>query len=674
MLSINTNLSSLIVQSNLKQSTNSLNTAIERMTTGCKLNHASDNAANYSIATNMQTKLGAYQVAEENAMMGLDMLQTGESSLNQISDKLSRLRALIVQANNGTYGTQSLSAINSESNALVDEISRLYSTAEYNGIKLFSDSASADSAPAIATYAMRARAASFGYSQEEIDAMTTLSEAYEAGAFVEDVTYSISSEEELAKFAELVNAGNSGAGSTFVLTKDLDLSGISNWTPIGYSVDVSKFFSGVFDGNGHVISNLKINDTSGAFQGLFGLVGSFDPNNYVEIKNLGLENVNINGGELAGALAGMVLSAGTVNISNNYSTGTVNISNSNSPGMLGLPGSGAGGLVGMIFSQADSLVSFDNNYSTATVNAISTAGGLVGNISTMNNSSVTLCNNFATGDVSAQSVAGGLLGSTSINTGGSVSLYNNFVTGDINGTDNVGGLIGEAYCNNGESSIENNYATGSVIGSFNIGGFIGGVTGNAPTVTNCASVQADTYVIQMSVNEILAPTNLESMDFTNANGWTIKNGLPVLTWQSASSGGGATGPLVGSNSISLQVGIGASNSSQIGIDLGFSLGAVDDLRMIGLDTTTDFLSIVDEMIATVNAKEVEYGAASNRLESVLEEISTQYENLVSSLSTIRDADMAEVSSEYIKQQILQQASATLMATANQTPAIALQLL
>ena len=64
----------------------------------------------------------------------------------------------------------------------------------------------------------------------------------------------------------------------------------------------------------------------------------------------------------------------------------------------------------------------------------------------------------------------------------------------------------------------------------------------------------------------------------------------------------------------------------------------------------------------------------NRLLSVLEEINTKQDNLISMQSTIRDADIAEVSSEYIRQQILQQASATLLATANQTPVIAIQLL
>ena len=86
------------------------------------------------------------------------------------------------------------------------------------------------------------------------------------------------------------------------------------------------------------------------------------------------------------------------------------------------------------------------------------------------------------------------------------------------------------------------------------------------------------------------------------------------------------------------------------------------------------LTTIDNMLKTVSNKATEYGAMQNRLMSVLEEISVQYDNLVSARSTIKDADMAEVSATYIQQQILQEASATLLATANQTPALALQLL
>ena len=76
----------------------------------------------------------------------------------------------------------------------------------------------------------------------------------------------------------------------------------------------------------------------------------------------------------------------------------------------------------------------------------------------------------------------------------------------------------------------------------------------------------------------------------------------------------------------------------------------------------------------LSQKATEYGTIQNRLQNVVEEITIKYDNLVSTQSTIRDADIAEESSAYIRNQILQQASSTLLATANQTPAIALQLL
>ena len=109
----------------MSSATKLLNQAVERMTTGYKINHAKDNAANYSISTNLTTKINAYMVAEDNCAMGLDMLSTANGNLDQISDKLTRLRDLQTQASNGTYGATSLNAINAEANALVDEINRL---------------------------------------------------------------------------------------------------------------------------------------------------------------------------------------------------------------------------------------------------------------------------------------------------------------------------------------------------------------------------------------------------------------------------------------------------------------------------------------------------------------------------------------------------------------------
>ena len=76
----------------------------------------------------------------------------------------------------------------------------------------------------------------------------------------------------------------------------------------------------------------------------------------------------------------------------------------------------------------------------------------------------------------------------------------------------------------------------------------------------------------------------------------------------------------------------------------------------------------------LSTKATQLGAAQNRLESALESTGVNIENLTKSRSTLRDADIGEVSSQFIRQQILQQAAATLMSTANQAPAIALQLI
>ena len=139
-LTINTNLSSMIVQSNLSKATTSLNQAIERMTTGYKINHASDNAAGYSIARNWEARLGSLDVAADNAATGADMLSTLEDHYSLISSHVQRVRDLTEQAANGTYGTQSLKAINSEITARLEEIDRIAANCEFNGQKMMNNS------------------------------------------------------------------------------------------------------------------------------------------------------------------------------------------------------------------------------------------------------------------------------------------------------------------------------------------------------------------------------------------------------------------------------------------------------------------------------------------------------------------------------------------------------
>lgn len=151
-LTINTNISSLIVQRNLNAATNSLNKAIERMTTGYKINSASDNAAGYSIATNWDTQLGSLDVAADNAATGADMLTTLEDTYSLVTSHLQRIRDLTEQAANGTYGSDSLKAIKSEITARLEEITRISANCEFNGIKMMSGDVQEDIALQVGLY------------------------------------------------------------------------------------------------------------------------------------------------------------------------------------------------------------------------------------------------------------------------------------------------------------------------------------------------------------------------------------------------------------------------------------------------------------------------------------------------------------------------------------------
>ena len=143
-LSLVTNVQSLKVQENLTAATNAMNQAIERMTTGYKINRAKDDAAGYSIASQMEAKLSSYDVASNNAQIGIDMLTTTEENYTLITGHLQRIRDLAEQAANGTYSTDSRSAIEAEIASRLAEIDRVAGSAEYNGMNLMDGSIAAD--------------------------------------------------------------------------------------------------------------------------------------------------------------------------------------------------------------------------------------------------------------------------------------------------------------------------------------------------------------------------------------------------------------------------------------------------------------------------------------------------------------------------------------------------
>ena len=138
-ITVNTNMAALTAQSSLNKATTKMNTAMERMTTGYRINSSKDDAAGMAVANKLNYKVSSLKVAQDNGQMGASMLDTAEGVLGVMKDNLVRIRDLTEQAANGTYGTDAMKAIKTEVGARLAEISRMANSSEFNGRVLFSE-------------------------------------------------------------------------------------------------------------------------------------------------------------------------------------------------------------------------------------------------------------------------------------------------------------------------------------------------------------------------------------------------------------------------------------------------------------------------------------------------------------------------------------------------------
>ncbi|MEL0578003.1 flagellin [Pectobacterium punjabense] len=140
MASINTNIMSLVTQNNLNKSQSSLGTAIERLSSGLRINSAKDDAAGQAIANRMTAQVKGLTQASRNANDGISLTQTAEGNLNEINNNLQRIRELAVQASNDTNGSTDRDSIKKEMQLRLNEIDRVAQSADFNGKKLLNAS------------------------------------------------------------------------------------------------------------------------------------------------------------------------------------------------------------------------------------------------------------------------------------------------------------------------------------------------------------------------------------------------------------------------------------------------------------------------------------------------------------------------------------------------------
>ena len=248
-MTINTNVVSINAQRNLSLSGSQLGTAMQRLSSGLRVNSAKDDAAGLAIAERMNAQSRGLTVAARNANDGISLAQTAEGALGKVGDMLQRMRELAVQASNATNSDSDRKALQAEVSQLISEIDRVAKTSEFNGTKLLNGSfagavfqvgSSAGDNITVGALANATAAAlgeaKYATASKDVTAATGTLDSLAAGtADIKikvagrnggaDITLgkldaAASADERMGQVAALINAKTADTGVTAFLTKD----------------------------------------------------------------------------------------------------------------------------------------------------------------------------------------------------------------------------------------------------------------------------------------------------------------------------------------------------------------------------------------------------------------------------------------------------------------------
>src|SRR5579864_2628118 len=144
MAVINTNISALRAANASTAAGQMLGTAMERLSTGKRINSASDDAAGLAISTTMTSQITGMNQAVRNANDGIALAQTADGALNEVTNMLQRVRELAVQSKSGTYSSNDRTNMQAEVTQLTSQISDILTNTKFNGVSLFSTTSGSD--------------------------------------------------------------------------------------------------------------------------------------------------------------------------------------------------------------------------------------------------------------------------------------------------------------------------------------------------------------------------------------------------------------------------------------------------------------------------------------------------------------------------------------------------
>ncbi|WP_028471172.1 flagellin [Neptunomonas japonica] len=659
---INSNIMSLTAQRNLTLSQNDQNSAMERLTSGKRINSASDDAAGLAISNRMTSQIQGLNQAVRNANDGASLIQTAEGALEESTNILQRMRELSIQSGNGTYSSGDRSKMNAEVKQLVSELDRISETTSFNGQNVLDGT--------LGTVSLQVGSEANQTIEMKIGAMD--SKSLGMGSTSADVL-----------------SGNITKANIDIANNSVTINGQSVMA-IGETYDGSA--AGEAGNLGNLVDAINTN-VRGVTASTYGEVTASTAGDGILVE--GTDTFTATLTKLDGTTAAISV------------TGTENMDD-----LVSKLNEQGGGLISASVTDDGKLsISAENVASIG----ITDAGGAAGTIAATTQASISLTSEDG-GDITVER---GSAGSTSDLT--ALGFRENNVSGVIEGAASDAGTTtlaaGDVTINGTRVGAGESGALQDTVSAINKVSGDTGVTANAFTsveIDLSAGTAAGTYAdFSMNGVVITAGADLAAL-VSGINDETTSTGITAtLSGEQLRLEGDVSSITFGADDGAADTGTALAASLGAGITVADGVGGVkltsDSGAPISVDVTADgalatglldanttangkfgaavnsidistaagaqkAIGVIDNALETINSTRGDMGAISNRLDFTVNNLSSVAENASAARSRIEDADFAVESANLSRAQVLQQAGTAMLAQANAAPQQVLSLL
>jgi flagellin len=645
MTVIGTNIAAMRSANAANSASSALQTAMERLSTGKRINSAADDAAGLAIASRMQSATRSMTVAVRNANDGISMAQTAEGALDQVTNMLQRMKELATQSANGTLGDKERSALQDETTQLVSQINDISKTTNFNGINLLDGSVKnlklqtgINAGETVSVNIGSMSADSLGLNGYKVAGQLTTGRvgslaSYAAGdiQFNGKNATSGSTTDATGSAVGLATGINANTGNTGVSAKAYNT--LQGGAVAAGGVASGEFTIAVGGGSAVTVTGSSAQDIVDNINKNVGGVTAAIKDGKISLSNDTGKTITIGGtaagkaGFTAGANEGFVALSSSDGSAISVTKGTNG--SANDFAALGLNATSADGSVTGIGAGANALDSSDK----LTINGVS-----VGASSDASAASKAAAINAVSGQSGVQASAKTQVTvSADLTKVAATGLTINGTTVDTSAATDAQGLVKAIN----DANISGVKASTDDKGNLQLTSD----TGQDITVADTSGVVKTT---------------------TNSDGTVVAPGATAHGQLTLSSASGADVRVQGSSATLTKVGL----SAQGGDDASVS-GTLSIATQAG---ASQAMSVIDNALDNVSSIRGNLGATQNRLEVSVANLTTTKTNLAEAQSRIEDADFSTETTNLAKAQILSQASTAMLAQANQSQQGVLRLL